>query len=166
MRLSTKGRYAVMAMADLAGMPPIRSANPARVPGRHRRSARKFRCPIWSSFSPSCGAAGWSPACAGRAAAIAWPALGRAAHRRHHPGGGRADRGHALQDRQRQGLHQARARAASPTICGKNWAGRSMCSCRRFRWPMWWSGGCWAAPSPATTSNAVAERRGGSGLSA
>ena len=39
--------------------------------GRYRRSARTFRCPIWNSCSPSCGAAGWSPACAGRAAAIA-----------------------------------------------------------------------------------------------
>ena len=72
MRLSTKGRYAVMAMADLAGMPPTRNrANTAGVAGRHRRTARRFRCPIWSSSSPSCGAAAWSPACAGRAAAIA-----------------------------------------------------------------------------------------------
>ena len=55
MRLSTKGRYAVMAMVDLAkhGTRRRRSRWP-RSP-----SARRSRCPIWSSFSPSCARAAW-----------------------------------------------------------------------------------------------------------
>ena len=47
------------------------------------------------------------------------------------------------------------ARAASPMICGKNWASRFMCSCPPCRWPMWWRSGCWAAPP----CNDVARRR-------
>ena len=56
MRLSTKGRYAVMAMADFA-------SHEAGERGRFRwpmsPSARRFRSPIWSSCSPNCAAAGW-----------------------------------------------------------------------------------------------------------
>ena len=58
MRLSTKGRYAVMAMADLAGHAgEPTTAGPS--PWPKSPSGRRFRCPIWSSFSPSCGGAGW-----------------------------------------------------------------------------------------------------------
>ena len=65
MRLSTKGRYAVMAMVDLAQHGGGDRSRSPRSP-----SARRSRCPISSSSSPSCAAAGWSRACAGRAAAI------------------------------------------------------------------------------------------------
>ena len=73
MRLSTKGRYAVMAMADLAGnaSDPADPGDSGRWPWPISPRARTFRSPIWNSFSPSCGAAGWSPACAAPAAAIA-----------------------------------------------------------------------------------------------
>jgi Rrf2 family iron-sulfur cluster assembly transcriptional regulator len=61
MRLSTKGRYAVMAMADLAG-----NATEAQMPGESRPVAladiaarQDISLPIWNSFSPNCGAAGW-----------------------------------------------------------------------------------------------------------
>ena len=54
MKLSTKGRYAVMAMVDLASQSDGRPWRWPKSP-----SARKSLCPIWSSSSPSCGAAGW-----------------------------------------------------------------------------------------------------------
>ena len=72
MRLSTKGRYAVMAMADLAGHAPNTAPRQSPWPWPISPSARKFRCPIWNSSSPNCGAAAWSPACADPAAATAW----------------------------------------------------------------------------------------------
>ena len=60
MRLSTKGRYAVMAMADLAGHAPAsRTTKSSRSPWPISPSGRTFPCPIWNSFSPSSGAAGW-----------------------------------------------------------------------------------------------------------
>ena len=73
MRLSTKGRYAVMAMADLAGnaSDPGNPASNGRWRWPTSPPARTFRSPIWNSCSPSSGAAAWSPACAARAAAIA-----------------------------------------------------------------------------------------------
>ena len=159
MRLSTKGRYAVMAMADLAG----NATEPADPPtpggaGRYRRAAGHFavlsgaalrqaaprragdqRARARRRLSPGAAVAA---NCASPTSSWRWtspspppaasPAAPRAAPRP--------------------------ARAASPTICGKSWASRSMCSCRRFRWPMWWRSGCWAVRGPATISNAKHER--------
>ena len=68
MKLSTKGRYAVMAMVDLARAQQRR----ARSRSPRSPSGRRSRCPISSSCSPSCAAAAWSRACAVRAAAICW----------------------------------------------------------------------------------------------
>jgi Rrf2 family iron-sulfur cluster assembly transcriptional regulator len=53
MRLSTKGRYAVMAMTDLARQGrSVRCRWPRSPPGRRSRS------PTWSSCSPACGRGG------------------------------------------------------------------------------------------------------------
>ena len=159
MRLSTKGRYAVMAMADLAGSieaetPASRVVALADIAARQDISlsyleqlfAKLRRGGLVTSVR---GPGGGYRLCA---------AIERTAHRRHHPGGGRADRRHPLQDRAAPRAAPRRARAASPMICGKNWVSRSMSSCRRSRWPMWWSSACWAARSPATTRPTTASR--------
>ena len=60
MRLSTKGRYAVMAMADLAGNaagPQLGESRPVALADIAARRTSRF--PIWNSSSPSCGAAAW-----------------------------------------------------------------------------------------------------------
>ena len=66
MRLTTKGRFAVTAMIDLA----LRENNGPGRAGGDQRSASRFRCPTWSSCSASCAATSWSRAPAARAAAI------------------------------------------------------------------------------------------------
>ena len=161
MRLSTKGRYAVMAMADLAGSMRRRTSpvSLADIAQRQEISlsyleqlfAKLRRGGLVNSVRGPGGGYRLSPS------------VRRIAHRRHHRGGGRADCGHALQAGQRQGLHRPRARAASPMICGKNWAARSTFSCRPFRWPMWSRSACWAA-DPAVLGGEQ-QRTARSGLS-
>jgi Rrf2 family transcriptional regulator, iron-sulfur cluster assembly transcription factor len=68
MKLSTKGRYAMVALVDLAR----RRARLVSLAEMARRQGS--RCPIWSSCSSSCAAPGWSNRCAGRAAATGWRA--------------------------------------------------------------------------------------------
>ena len=151
MRLSTKGRYAVMAMADLAGMPPSRTMRaPAGGPGRYRRPPGHFAVLSGTAVRQAAPRrAGHQRARARRrlspvAAQPANCASPTSSWRWTSPSPPPAARPAAPRAAPRP------ARAASPTICGKSWASRSMSSCRRSRWPMWWSGGCWAAPSPAT----------------
>ena len=65
MRLSTKGRYAVTAMLDLA---LNGTQGPVTLPTSPR--TRGFHCPIWSSCLPPCAAEAWCAAFAGRAVTI------------------------------------------------------------------------------------------------
>ena len=64
MRLTTKGRYAVTAMLDLA----IHHGARARSRWPISPSGRVFRFPTWSSCSRACANATWFPACAAPAA--------------------------------------------------------------------------------------------------
>ena len=64
MRLTTKGRYAVTAMLDLALHAQHGPVSLADISERQGISSL-----IWSSCSPSCAAAAWFPACAARVAA-------------------------------------------------------------------------------------------------
>ena len=66
MRLTTKGRFAVTAMIDVAMHGTQRPGDA----GRRIRSARGSRCRTSSSCSASCAGTAWSRACAARAAAI------------------------------------------------------------------------------------------------
>ena len=110
MRLSTKGRYAVMAMADLAGHEARKSP---RFAGRDRRTAGNL------ALLP--GAAVRQIAQGGLVTSVRGPgggyrlspAGGGRPRRRHHPGGRRADDGDALQTGQRQRLHRHGARCVT-----------------------------------------------------
>ena len=165
MRLSTKGRYAVMAMADLAG-----NATNTQSPGEPRPVAladiaerqdislsyleqlfAKLRRGglVTSVRGPGGGYRLSRPSGELRIADIIWrwtsplpPPAARPAAPRVAP---------------------RRARAASPMICGKNSASKFTSSCRRYRWPMWWNDGFWAASKPCNDLNAVlgGETRGG-----
>jgi cysteine desulfurase len=159
MRLSTKGRYAVMAMADLAGMPPRAEATPRR-PGRYRRAPGYF--PVLSGTAVRQAAArraGDQRARPRRRLSPVAPAANCASPtsswRWTSPSPPPAARPAAPRAAPRPG------RAASPMICGKSWASRFMFSCPRCRWPMWWRSGCWAAPSPATIMVRPEVRSGG-----
>ena len=68
MRLTTKGRFAVTAMIDVAMR---QHEGPSPWPAS--ASGSRSRCRTWSSCSASCAGGAWSPARAGRAAAIARP---------------------------------------------------------------------------------------------
>jgi Rrf2 family iron-sulfur cluster assembly transcriptional regulator len=70
MRLTTKGRFAVTAMIDLA----LRSHTTGRSRWRRSASGSRSRCPTWSSCSASCAATSWWRARAAPAAAIRWAA--------------------------------------------------------------------------------------------
>ena len=119
MRLSTKGRYAVMAMADLAG----------HARGRQRRQPVALadiaeRQDISLSYLEQLFA---KLRRGGLVTSVRGPGGGyrlsrpsrRAAHRRHHRGGGRADHRHPLQDRQRQGLHRNQRALRHPRSVGR-----------------------------------------------
>ena len=121
MRLSTKGRYAVMAMADLAGNATNAQC---RRTGRWRWPISPQRQEISLSYLEQLFA---KLRRGGLVTSVRGPGGGyrlsrpsrRAAHRRHHPGGGRAHRRHPLQDRQRQGLHQDRRALRHPRSVGR-----------------------------------------------
>jgi Rrf2 family iron-sulfur cluster assembly transcriptional regulator len=67
MRISTKGRFAVNALVDLALRAP-----PGRWPWPRSASVSRFRCPTWNSCSAACAAWAWWKARAGPAAATRW----------------------------------------------------------------------------------------------
>jgi Rrf2 family iron-sulfur cluster assembly transcriptional regulator len=67
MKLSTKGRYAMVALADLA-LAEASAATWCRWP--RSRSGRTSACPTWSSCSSSCAGPGWSRRCVARAAGL------------------------------------------------------------------------------------------------
>ena len=161
MRLSTKGRYAVMAMADLAGhAPESQRAIKAGGPGRYRRASGHFAFLSGTALRQAQARRAGHQRARPRRRLSPGAAVGRTADRRHHRGGGRTDRGHPLPAQRRPKAAPRPARAASPTICGKSWASRFMFSCPRFRWPMWWRSGCWAVRGPAMISKRRRRERG------
>ena len=116
MKLSTKGRYAVMAMADLAGHDakasgPVPLADIARAAGHF---------PVLSGTAVRQAAARRAGDQRARTRRRLPPgaAAGRTPHRRHHRGGGRADQGHALPSRQLEGLHRDRRALRHPRSVG------------------------------------------------
>ena len=154
MRLSTKGRYAVMAMADLAG-----NARDTVSPGESRPVALAdiaARQDISLSYLEQLFA---KLRRGGLVTSVRGPGGG---YRLSRPSDELriADIILAVDEpiaatRCKTGSTKGctkTGRAASPMTCGKNWASRSMFSCHPSRWPMWWNGGCWAVPNPATTS--------------
>ena len=117
MKLSTKGRYAVMAMVDLAAT--------IAMAGRCRSADIAERQEISLSYLEQLFAklrrGGLVNSVRGPAAATCWHARSRRkpADRRHHPGGGRADPRHALYARSALRLpRQSRAAACHPRSVG------------------------------------------------
>ena len=134
MRLSTKGRYAVMAMADLAGNAgegrPVALADIAErqdisLSYLEQLFAKLRRGGLVTSVrGPGGGYRLSRPSGELRIADIIVAVDEPIAATRCSPTAPRAA--------------PRPARAASPMTYGRNWASRSMCSSPRSRWPMWW----------------------------
>ena len=90
MRLTTKGRFAVTAMIDLA----LRQNNGPVNRWQPSASASRFRCRTWSNSLANCVATSWWSPPAARVADIRWRARRRHHRGRHHRLGGRADGRH------------------------------------------------------------------------
>ena len=149
MQLSTRGRYAVMAMVDLATR-QTRAASAGRSAWRRSPHARSSARRIWSSFSASCGGPGWSLRRGVRAAGIGWrvgpmPSPSPTSSRRSMSRSVRPVARKAAPAAWKSPVPRCRA-VARHMICGRNLAGRSGFSWTALRWPMWWLAGCGAAP--------------------
>src|SRR5260370_31244626 len=118
-------------------------------------TGRRSRCPISNSSSPGCARAGWSAACAVRAAATCSlsPPARRESPTSSSPLTSRSER-RAVRRARPPGAAATRA-AASPTICGRSWATRSISISARCRSPMSASKGC-SAPAASSIATSVA----------
>ena len=144
MQLSTRGRYAVMAMVDLATRQTMGcECGPiclAEIAARQRLSLAYLEQLFGKLRRAGLVALGTGP---GR-----WLSAGALVsgdrHRRHRRCGGRANPRHPMRGWWLPGCARGRWRpgrwVARRTICGTSWGGRSSCSWRASRWPMWWPG--------------------------
>ena len=120
MRLSTKGRYAVMAMADLAGQRRRQQAESTPVALADIAARQDISLSYLEQLFAKLRRGGLVTSVRGPGGGyrLSRP-VRRTAHRRHHRGGGRAHRRHPLQDRQHQGLHQDRRALRHPRSVGR-----------------------------------------------
>ena len=130
MRLSTKGRYAVMAMADLAGNEGgTRPVSLAEIAKRQEISLSYLE-QLFAKLRK--GGARAERARAGRRLSLE-PAGRPNSHRRHHFGGRTSRLRRRAARPAAPSAAPARHRGASRTICGKNLVARSTCFCRPCR---------------------------------